>query len=97
MAQWVKDLALSLQQLGSLLWHMLDLWPRNFHMPQVQPKKKKKKKKKKSILRHFLRKLKGNIAFAYQYVNSPLKLTLSALLMFYVSHTVRSLCCLFFC
>ena len=47
MAQWVKDLAL-LQ-----LWHKLQLWfrfspwPRNFHMPWVQPLKKKKKRKKK--------------------------------------------------
>ena len=35
-AQWVKDLALSLQQLESLLWHRFDPWPRNFYMPQVQ-------------------------------------------------------------
>ena len=27
-AQWVKDLALSLQQLGSLLGPRFDLWPR---------------------------------------------------------------------
>ena len=31
----VKDLALS------LLWLRLDPWPRNFCMPQVQPKNKK--------------------------------------------------------
>ena len=41
-AQWVKDLALPLQQLGSLLWHMFLYWPGNFHMLQVQSKKKKK-------------------------------------------------------
>ena len=35
----VKDLALSLLQLG------FDPWPENFHMPWMQPKKKKKKKK----------------------------------------------------
>ena len=35
-AQWVKDLALS------LLWCQFDPW--NFHRLQVQPKKKKKKK-----------------------------------------------------
>ena len=33
--QWVKDLVLPLR-LG------LDPWPRNFHMPRVQPKKKKR-------------------------------------------------------
>ena len=27
MAQWVKDPALSLQQLGLLLWHGFSLWP----------------------------------------------------------------------
>ena len=41
MAQWVKDLALSLQQLGPLLWHGFNPWLRNFYMPQVQQKKKK--------------------------------------------------------
>ena len=43
-AQWVKDPMLSLQQLGSLLWHGFSLWPGNFHMPAVQPKIKIKKK-----------------------------------------------------
>ena len=33
-AQWVKDLALSLQQLGSLLWCGFDLWPGNFYVLQ---------------------------------------------------------------
>ena len=42
MAQQVKDLVLSLQQLGLLLWYRFDPWPGNFHMPQVQPKKKKR-------------------------------------------------------
>ena len=36
-----KDLALSLQQLGWLLWHRFNPWPGNFHMPQAGPKKKK--------------------------------------------------------
>lgn len=40
MAQWVKDLVLSLQQLGMLLWHGFHPWPGTFHMPWVQPKKK---------------------------------------------------------
>ena len=40
-AQWVKDLMLSLQ---SLLCCRFDPWPRNVCMPQVRPKKKKKKK-----------------------------------------------------
>ena len=42
MVQWVKDLALSLQQLELLLWCRFNPWP----MPQVWPKKKKKKKKR---------------------------------------------------
>ena len=37
-AQWVKDLALS------LLWLRFDPRPGNFHIPPVQPKKKKEKK-----------------------------------------------------
>ena len=39
--QEVKDPALSLQRLGSLLWRRLSPWPGNFHMPQVRPKKKR--------------------------------------------------------
>ena len=42
-AQQVKDLVLSLQQLGSLLWCGFDPWPRNFHMSREQPKEKEKK------------------------------------------------------
>ena len=41
MAQWVKDPALSLQQLGSLLWHGFNPWPENFHMLRTWPKNKK--------------------------------------------------------
>ena len=37
--QQVKNLALSLQQLGSLLWHGFDPWPGKFFMLQAQPKK----------------------------------------------------------
>ena len=40
MAQQVKDVVLSLQQLGSSLWLGLDPWPGNFHMSQARPKKK---------------------------------------------------------
>jgi len=39
-AQWVKDPALSLQQLESLPWR----WPWNFHMPWARPKNKNKKR-----------------------------------------------------
>ena len=46
MVQWVKDLALSPQQLGSLLQLGFDPWPGNFHMPRARPKRIKKKKKK---------------------------------------------------
>ena len=35
MAQWVKDLVLSLQQLMWLLWCRFDPWPGNFHMPRA--------------------------------------------------------------
>ena len=44
MAQWVKDLALSLLWLGSLLWHKFDPWPWNLHMPWTWPKKQSKVK-----------------------------------------------------
>ena len=37
-AQQVKEPALSLQQLGSLLWHGFDPWPGNFCMLQLQSK-----------------------------------------------------------
>ena len=39
MAQWVKDPALSLMWLRSLLWSRFDPWPRNFCMPQAQLKR----------------------------------------------------------
>ena len=35
MAQWVKDLVLSLPWLMSLLWCGFDPWPRNFCMLRV--------------------------------------------------------------
>ena len=35
MAQQVKVLVLSLQQLKFLLWYTFDLCPMNFHMPQM--------------------------------------------------------------
>ena len=38
-AQGVKDPALSLQQLGQLLWHTFHPWPANFHMPWAWPLK----------------------------------------------------------
>ena len=40
MAQWVKDLVLSLQWLRLLLWCGPHPWPRNFCMPWVRTKKK---------------------------------------------------------
>ena len=39
MTQQVKDCASSLQWLGSLPWHGFNPRPRNFHVPQMQPKK----------------------------------------------------------
>ena len=38
-AQWVRDLALSLQRLLSLLWPIASSWSGNFHMPQEWPRK----------------------------------------------------------
>ena len=49
MAQEVKDLALSLPRLGSLLWHGFDSWSGTFCMLLTWSKKKKKKKKKANI------------------------------------------------
>ena len=52
MAQQVKDLVLSPQQLGLLLWcrfnpcPRFDPWPRNFHMPWVWPKKERQEGRK---------------------------------------------------
>ena len=45
-AQWVKDLVLSLQRLGLLVWHRFDPWPGNFHMLIAQPKTKQNKTNK---------------------------------------------------
>ena len=42
MAQWVKDLLLSLQWLRLLLWLGFYSWLSNFRMPQVQPNKQTK-------------------------------------------------------
>ena len=44
-AQWVKDLMLSLQWFVPLLWHGFSPWPENFNKPWVQPKTKNKKPK----------------------------------------------------
>ena len=41
MVEPIKNLVLSLQQLGLQLWHRFSPRPGNFHMPQVRPKKKK--------------------------------------------------------
>ena len=46
-AQQVKDLALSVQHLGSLLWNGFDPWPGNFHMSWMWPPPKKKKTESK--------------------------------------------------
>ena len=39
-AQWVKEPALSLQWLRSMLWRKLDLWTRNFCLPRALPKRR---------------------------------------------------------
>ena len=43
-AQWVKDLVLSLQQLELLLWHGFNAWPQNCHMPHARGTAKQTKK-----------------------------------------------------
>ena len=43
MAQWVKDPALLLQELGLLLWYGFDAWPGNLRMPSVHQKNKEKR------------------------------------------------------
>ena len=48
MVQWVKDPALSLQQLGMLLRLRFDPWRGNFCMLQAQPKKRKRNENKKT-------------------------------------------------
>ena len=45
LVHWVKDLALLLQQLGSLLWQGSNPWSGNSHMPWPQTWQEKKKKK----------------------------------------------------
>ena len=43
LVEWVQNhLALSPQWLWSLLWCTFDPWPRNFHMPRMQPNTKTK-------------------------------------------------------
>ena len=46
-AQWVKDLLLSLQRLGSLLWHGFSPLLGNVNMPFGKAKKKKERKKER--------------------------------------------------
>ena len=41
LAQWVKDLALSVLRLGPVLWCGFDPWPGYFHMPGAWSKKKR--------------------------------------------------------
>ena len=53
-AKCVKDPALSLLWLGSLLWQKFGPCPRNFHMPQAWPEEEgeeeeEKRKKKKAV------------------------------------------------
>lgn len=54
MMQQVKDPALSLQQLRSLLWRGYNLWSRNFHVLRVWQKKKKQREELASALASIL-------------------------------------------
>ena len=59
-AQWVKDLALSLQWFGLLLWPGFDPWPGKFHMLLVQPQTSKQTEKNQKVkLLQFLQLLVG--------------------------------------
>ena len=49
MAQWIKDLVLSLEYLGFLLWCRFSRWPGYFHMPWARPQKKKEKLMEKNM------------------------------------------------
>ena len=52
MAQWVKDLALSLQWLRSLLWHRFDPWSQDLLYAQAQAKKQTNKRPAVSFSAH---------------------------------------------
>ena len=49
MAQWVKDLALSLQRRKWLLWCRFQPLPENFHMPWVWPNKTEKLSRREAV------------------------------------------------
>jgi len=53
-AQWGKDLALSLLWLRLLLWLRFSSWPGNFHMPWVQPKCTHPKRRKTNTIWYHL-------------------------------------------
>ena len=63
MAQWVKDLALSLQRPGLLLWCGSDPWLGSFHMPWAWQKKKKKSEELYVVI------LKAYTSFLMKYGN----------------------------
>ena len=54
MAQRVKDPALSLLWLGSLLWDKFDPWPRNFLLPQLRGSLKPSKESSPYTATHIL-------------------------------------------
>ena len=51
MAQWVKDTALSLQRLRSLLWCRFNPWSGNFHRPSCRKENERKEGKKGGKIR----------------------------------------------
>ena len=64
MAQWVNDLALSLQRLRLLLWQGHSPWSGNFHMPRAWPKEEREKEKTlKCIGHYFTNSMKDIICF----------------------------------
>ena len=53
MVQQIKDPVLSLQGLGSLLWHRFHPWPGNFRMLGAQPQNKKLLEEEETLLNSF--------------------------------------------
>ena len=64
MEQQVKDSALSLQQLGPLLWHGFDPWPREVSHAAGTAKKKK------MVLSFYLQIFTGNILMYHKNIDT---------------------------
>ena len=81
MAQWIKDLPLSLLWLGSLLCHGFSPWPRNFHM-SVTAKKPNKRKQFFYILMMYV--LEGKSRFSKETIKMHKNPVLSDVYTYYI-------------